>query len=104
MKHGMGVVDCAADCVAVAHVRDDDLQALAVHGPQPGEVLLDAGPRQVVEDPHLVATGEQPVRHVRADEAGAAGDQDPVAGGWIRTAVERAHTVSPLPTVPHWPA
>jgi hypothetical protein len=38
--------------------------------------VLDVPGRQVVEDDHLVAVGQQPVGDMRADEAGAPGDED----------------------------
>ena len=58
--------------VRIAHVALDELGALVeVVGP-----LAVRGVEQQVEDPHLVALLEQGVDDVRADEAGAAGDED----------------------------
>ena len=63
--------------VGVAHVALDELGALVeVVGP-----LAVRGFEQQVEDPHLVTALEQGVDDVRADEAGAAGDEDHGAAG-----------------------
>ena len=60
------------DHVGVAHVALDELGArVEVVGP-----LAVRGLEQQVEDPHVVTLLEQGVDDVRADEAGAAGDED----------------------------
>ena len=60
------------DGVGVAHVALDEVGArVEVVGP-----LAVRGFEQQVEDPHVVAALEQRVDDVRADEAGAAGDED----------------------------
>jgi hypothetical protein len=71
-------VDGVAHADLVAHVALDDLQAgAALSGERPGavEVLLFTG-AEVVEHAHVGAARQEGVHHVRADEPGAAGDQD----------------------------
>ena len=55
-------------------VADVELDQLGAGRQRPVEVLAAAG-REVVDDRHLVAAREQRVDQIRADEAGAAGDQ-----------------------------
>ena len=65
-------VDGAGDDVGVAHVALDELGArVEVVGP-----LAVRGGQQQVEHADLVAALQQRVDDVRADEAGAAGDED----------------------------
>ena len=45
---------------------------MRAHGPQ----VVQAPRGKVVHDGHGLAVGQQPLHQVRADEAGAAGDQD----------------------------
>ena len=58
------------------HGVDDEVEVAALA--QVRDVPLGAG-RQVVEDEDLPAVGEQQLREMRADEAGAAGDQGAAA-------------------------
>jgi hypothetical protein len=64
------------EVLAVAHVALDELHA---GFPQARQVQLGAAPVQAVEreDLPVGVTGREPHRQVAADEAGAAGDQDP---------------------------
>ena len=65
------------DCVRVADVGDVKLGS--------GRHVLAAAGREIVEDVHLVAAGQQRIRHVRADEACPSGDDRPHAsmlGAW----------------------
>src|SRR3954451_4387251 len=82
----------------IAHVGHFDGNAVAVGLAQPVEVVLHAGAREVVEQPHAPPRGGDPVRQVGADEAGAAGDQDglsaPCAG-----AADLGQLADPLPAV-----
>jgi dTMP kinase len=59
------------DRLGVAHVELDQLRAVREGV---GEVLPAAG-REVVDDRHVVASGEERVDQVRPDESGAAGDE-----------------------------
>ena len=71
-------VERAGERVGIAHVALDELGArVEVVGP-----LAVRGFEQQVEHPHLVALLEQGVDDVRADEAGAAGDEDHGAPGY----------------------
>jgi hypothetical protein len=76
----------------VAHVLLVHLEPLAVPPAQPGQVLLHAGAREVVEDAHPTSRAQQPVGEVGAHEAGAAGDQHPIP-------CPRAHFHAPLQAV-----
>ena len=60
-------------------VADVDLDQLGAGGDRAVEVLAPPG-GEVVENGHLVAPLEEGVDEVRADEAGAAGDQSPHRG------------------------
>src|SRR5205085_7985165 len=71
---------------AIAHARDLDAQPIAVAGPEPLEVALDAGAREIVQHEHGPAFPQETLGEVGADEATATGDQD-----------VSAHTVSPRP-------
>ena len=66
-------VDRAVDVDVVGDVVLDEVEAPVAE--QVGDVARMAG-RQVVERDDVVAIGQQPVRQVRADEAGPAGDDD----------------------------
>ena len=63
----------------VAQVAAHDLEAAVAAREARGSPRLPG--REVVEDPHAVAVGEQTLDEVRADEAGAAGDE---GEGWGR--------------------
>ena len=69
------------------HVEVVELQRPDVRGPGRGQVGQRAG-REVVDDVDGVALGQQPVDEVRAEEPGAADDEDPHAGigrrVWLR--------------------
>ena len=71
-------VERAPDSVAVANISDLKLDvAREILGTLSVDVDLAI---EVVEGPHLVAVGEQPVGEVRADEPRASGDQDAHSG------------------------
>ena len=72
VEDDLGAADGVVDPLVAAELALDDLDR------EPVEVRPRAG-REVVEHPHLVAGGEQRPHEVRADEAGAAGDEDPHA-------------------------
>jgi hypothetical protein len=57
MEHVAGSCHDLVHGRRIAHVCDDDLQAARVRLLQPGQVALDARPRQVVEDQHRLALG-----------------------------------------------
>ena len=76
MTSGVVRADQVGHRLGVAHV---DLDQLGAGGDRALEVLAPAG-GEVVENGHLVAPLEQGVDEVRADEAGAAGDQSPHRG------------------------
>jgi hypothetical protein len=72
--HGLDAVERATDGSVVADVADVELDGRS-------EVVRTISVRvhlaiEVVERPHLVPLGEEPVGEVRADEAGAARDED----------------------------
>jgi hypothetical protein len=72
--HGVDALERAPDGFVVTDVSNLELDGrVEVVRPLPVPVDL---PVEVVERPHVVSLREQPVRQVRADEAGAAGDQD----------------------------
>jgi hypothetical protein len=75
-------------CVGVSDIGYFYIHLVAVSVPQPAQILLDAGPCQVVVYEDSVSLREQPVRDVGADEPGSAGDQDGTSGNAL-------HTVSP---------
>jgi hypothetical protein len=62
----------ALDVGRLGDVAVDELEVLR-------QVRAVAGVRQLVEDDDLLARREQTLDEVRADEAGAAGDEDPHA-------------------------
>ena len=71
---------CAVHGAGVAHVTNDGVELGAMVALEPLQVLLDAGPREVVEDAHLAARGQQALGQVGADEAGATGDEGQLFG------------------------
>ena len=58
----------------VADVELVEREVVVARSPRVGQVGQRAG-RQVVDDVDRVALGQQPVDEVRADEAGATGDE-----------------------------
>ena len=72
MEDDLDAAHGVVDPLVAAQLALDDLDA------EPVEVRARAG-REVVEDAHLVAALEQRPHEVRADEAGAARDEDPHA-------------------------
>src|SRR5262249_57432688 len=72
---GVDAVERRPYGVAVAHVAGLQLDG-RIKVVRPLAVRMDLRV-EVVQRPHLVAVGEQPVSEVRADESGAAGDQNP---------------------------
>ena len=72
MDERIGVCEAPIDDGAVANVADDQLGI--------GRQVLRHAVMNLrverVEDPHLVAGGEQAVDQMGADEAGTAGDED----------------------------
>src|SRR5439155_5811135 len=75
--------------VFVAHVTRDVRDLAAVPLLKPGEIALHARPRQRVIYKDLVTFSREPVGEVRANEPGAAGDQD-----W--TSVAKLHATKPF--------
>src|SRR3954469_11403728 len=78
-RFGTGLLDDLGDAVRLADVGTDELGAVAA---RVVEVRL-AARREIVDDHHVVAAGDEGVDEVAADEAGSAGD-------------ERAHGLSVL--------
>ena len=78
MDDAVNAVEGASEPVGIAHVPDDFFHVGAqVGGPAVGmDPLLER-----VEDADLVAALQQDVGRVRADEAGAARDQNTLQGG-----------------------
>ena len=71
---GVDTVECAPDRFMVADISDLQLDlAVEVIGPLAGRMNLGV---EVVERSNLVALGQKPVGEMRADEAGAAGDEN----------------------------
>ena len=68
MEDDLDAADGVVDALVAAELALDDLDV------EPVEVRARAG-REVVEHAHLVAALEQRAHEVRADEAGAAGDE-----------------------------
>src|SRR4051794_27602013 len=98
MEHRLGVPRRGGDAALVADVADDARYPLRVAALEPGEIALDARPGERVVDEHVVALAGEPVGKVRADEPGAAGDEDraaPDERGPGRGA-RRRHATSPL--------
>ena len=69
MVDDLAPADGVVHALVAAQLALDDLDV------EPVEVRAVAG-REVVEHAHLVAALEQRANEVRADEAGAAGDED----------------------------
>src|SRR4051812_17378654 len=76
VKYLFGVADGAAQRLPVTNVGDLDAHSLAVLLTEPCHVVLDSGPRHVVVDHYRSPRLEDAVGEIRADESGAAGDQD----------------------------
>ncbi len=76
MEYRRDIADRAFNGVPVADVGLHMTDALAVDGGQPGEIGLNAGPRQRVEHDHLMAFACKAMRHVGADEPGATRHQN----------------------------
>ena len=88
---GVDALERAPDGLVVADVADLELdRRVEVVRPLPVRVDLRI---EVVERPNLVPLREQPVGQVRADEAGAAGDQDRAS----RREASSARAAEPLP-------
>ena len=75
MAHGVDAGQQPGQQLGVAHVAADQLVPAGVR--RAGPVRLR---EQRVEQDRLVAAGREPVRDVRPDEPGPAGDQNP--HGW----------------------
>ena len=72
MKDDVAAIDHLGQQRLVGHRVDDVRESRMVF--QVRDVVDRAG-REVVEDEHLVAVGQQPLGEMRSDEAGAAGNQ-----------------------------
>src|SRR5215207_8690934 len=98
MEHRLGVPRRGGDAALVADVADHARYPLRMAALEPGEIALHPGPREGVVDEDVVALAGEPVGEVRADEPGAAGDEDRAASderGPGRGARGR-HATSPL--------
>ena len=76
VKDNVDVSEYFADAIRVTDVADDQLDLGREIAGRPVIVHLR---RQVVEDAHVVPRGEQTVRKVRSNKAGAAGDEHTLA-------------------------
>ena len=88
------------DRAGVAHVGDHELESIAMALFQPTDVPFDAHSREVVEDAHAFARLEQAIDHVRADEAGASGNEgshsvNPLASSSARASTTRSRATWP---------
>src|SRR6185503_17318114 len=76
MECGLGVRCSTDQLVLVTDISGDVGNAATVPILEPGEVVLDARPRQRIVDDDLMPLARQAIGEVRADESRAAGDQD----------------------------
>jgi len=81
MADGVDALQGAPDGLGVAHVAHLQLGISVEVGRAPGIGSVDLG-HQRIQHAHAVAEGQQLVGDVRADEPGAAGDQDVLRHGW----------------------
>ena len=75
MKDDVAALDCVRDALVALDVAFDDVDVAG----EAGEVLAVAG-REVVEDADVGAVCEKALDEARADESGAAGDEDLAEG------------------------
>lgn len=84
MKYSKRVADSLLDGRAIADVRLLETHARAMFRNQPGKIRFRTVAREIVENQHSMAVGEQAIRQIRSDEARAAGNQDAVSAGASR--------------------